>query len=247
MPERLPKPISATQRRVRLQSVRRIARGLGFVGRVEYRHVSTDSGGAQYGNGPTAAEDLLTVYAKAFERDADPEDFSIEAILAHERGHQLLLRHPRLSRLVLHGSGLASEEVLASIVGSLLTERKNDQDDLMSKAIVEATNLGMRSERAFRVLMDLRDQLEQILLMGNKTLREIKQDLLKAFARDGLNAVEWLDAEVQNRKLEPKPDLDAIGFLERLRNALAEEAKRLPATRRQSRAQSQTKRARSAK
>ena len=44
---------------------------------------------AQYARGSTAHEDLLTVYAEAFERDADPEDFSLEAILAHERGHQL--------------------------------------------------------------------------------------------------------------------------------------------------------------
>ena len=29
----------------------------------------------------TAEEDLLTVYAEAFERDADQEDFSLEALL----------------------------------------------------------------------------------------------------------------------------------------------------------------------
>lgn len=70
------------------------------MGRVEYRHVYSQTGGAQYGRGTTAADDLLTVYAEAFERDADPEDFSLGAILAHERGHQLLARHPRIAKRV---------------------------------------------------------------------------------------------------------------------------------------------------
>jgi hypothetical protein len=78
--------------------VARVARVLGFVGRVEYRHVYSQTGGAQYGRGTVEANDLLTVYAEAFERDANPEDFSLEAILAHERGHQLLARHPRLAK-----------------------------------------------------------------------------------------------------------------------------------------------------
>src|SRR2546421_6255 len=80
------------RRRARRKRVARIARALGFVGHVEYRHVYSQTGGAQYGQGTTAAEDLLTVYAEAFDRDADPDDFSLDAILAHERGHQLLAR-----------------------------------------------------------------------------------------------------------------------------------------------------------
>jgi hypothetical protein len=51
---------------------------------VEYRHVYSQTGGAQYGRGNTPEEDLLTVYAEAFERDADPQDFSLEAMIAHE-------------------------------------------------------------------------------------------------------------------------------------------------------------------
>src|SRR6516165_275805 len=113
MPERQPKPISAAQRRARLQRVTRIARRFGFLGRVEYRHVSTDSGGAQYRIGASAAEDVLTVYDRAFERDADPEDYSLEAIVGHERGHQLILRHPYLSRMLAQWGMLASEEILA--------------------------------------------------------------------------------------------------------------------------------------
>ena len=41
----------------------------------------------------SAEEDLLIVYAEAFAKEADPEDFSLTAILAHERGHQILARH----------------------------------------------------------------------------------------------------------------------------------------------------------
>jgi hypothetical protein len=35
---------------------------------------------AQYGRGSTPEDDMLTVYAEAFERDADPDDFALEAI-----------------------------------------------------------------------------------------------------------------------------------------------------------------------
>ena len=51
---------------------------------MEYRHVYSQTGGAQYGQASTETEDLLTVYAEAFERDANPEDFSLEAIVAHD-------------------------------------------------------------------------------------------------------------------------------------------------------------------
>src|SRR5947209_18585826 len=95
-----PPPLTPAQRRARRNRAARIARDLGFVGEIEYRHVYSQTGGAQYGRGSTEEEDLLTVYAEAFERDADPEDFSLEAILAHERGHQLLVRHARIAKRV---------------------------------------------------------------------------------------------------------------------------------------------------
>src|SRR5947209_14952001 len=93
-----PRPLTPAEGRARRNHVARLARSMRFVGRVEYRHVYSQTGGAQYGRGAMPADDLLTVYAEAFERDADPEDFSLEAILAHERGHQLLARHPRIAR-----------------------------------------------------------------------------------------------------------------------------------------------------
>ena len=94
-----PRALTTAERRSRRSHVVRLQRELGFVGRIEYRHVYSQTGG-QYARGSTADEDLLTVYAEAFERDADPEDFSLEAILAHEHGHQLLARHPRIAKRV---------------------------------------------------------------------------------------------------------------------------------------------------
>jgi len=54
-----PRSLTPAERRARGSHVARLARGLGFVGRVEYRHVYSQTGGAQYGRGSTADEDLL--------------------------------------------------------------------------------------------------------------------------------------------------------------------------------------------
>lgn len=158
-----PKPIATGDRRARSRRVARIARRFGFVGRVEYRHVSSSTGGAQYGVGATAAEDLLTVYAEAFQRDADPDDFSLEAIVAHERGHQLLARHQRLRRLLAGRASEASEEVLASIVGSLIADEPEDQEALVLKALDEALARGVATADAPSLVFEMRSYLERIL------------------------------------------------------------------------------------
>jgi hypothetical protein len=62
---------------------------------------------------------MLAVYAEAFERDSNPDDFSLDAIIAHERGHQILARHPRFRKRVA-GLSLAAEEILASLVGVMV-------------------------------------------------------------------------------------------------------------------------------
>src|SRR6266700_3356911 len=111
-----PAPLSAAEQRARRARIARIARALGFTGRIEYRHVYSQTGGAQYGRGGTAAEDLLSVYAEAFERDANPEVFGLDAMLAHERGHQLLARHPQIAKRVAGRISLAGEEILASVL-----------------------------------------------------------------------------------------------------------------------------------
>jgi hypothetical protein len=99
-----PRPLTPAKLRACRCHVARLAPGLGVVGRVEYRRVCSQTGGAQYGRGSTADQDSLTVYAEAFERDADPVDFSLNAILAHERGHQLLARHPRIAKRIAAAS-----------------------------------------------------------------------------------------------------------------------------------------------
>lgn len=158
-----PRPLTPPEQRARRNRIARLARDLGFIGRIEYRHVYSQTGGAQYGRGSTPADDLLTVYAEAFERDADPEDFSLEAILAHERGHQLLARHPRISKRVAGRISAPSEEILASLLGAMLCVAEADRDALAAKATVELLDHGVTPEVATGRLQELWDLLEALL------------------------------------------------------------------------------------
>jgi hypothetical protein len=158
-----PRPVTASERRARRNRVARIARSFGFTGRIEYRHVYSQTGGAQYGRGTTAEVDLLTVYAEAFERDADPDDFSLEAMLAHERGHQLLVRHPRIARRIVGRVSAASEEILASLLGAMICTAKTDRDALVAKATVELLDHGETLDVVTRRLQELWDLLEALL------------------------------------------------------------------------------------
>ncbi len=157
-----PRPLTAAERRARRRRVARLARDLGFVGRIEYRHVYSQIGGAQYGRGSTAEEDLLTIYAEAFERDADLEDFSLEAIIAHECGHQILARHPRIAKRVA-GLSQASEEILASLLGAMLCRDEADRVTLFAKAAAELLDRGQSAEAANRQLQELWELLEALL------------------------------------------------------------------------------------
>jgi hypothetical protein len=157
-----PGSLTPAERRSRRNRATRIARRLGFVGSVEYRHVYSQAGGAQYCRGNTPEEDLLTVYAEAFERDADPDDFSLEAMIAHERGHQVLARHPRLSALPA-SAGPAAEEVLASLLGALVLEPGPDRDTLLDKAAFELVSRGAAAETAERVIANLWNLLGRLL------------------------------------------------------------------------------------
>lgn len=156
-----PKPISDAQKAARRRRVTRIARRLGFVGRVEYRHVFSSSGGAQFGLGSTPERDLLVVYAEAFVRDANPDDFSLEAIIAHERGHQIVWRNERLQQLLAGRIAPATEEILASVVGSLLVVRIADRETLTLKALMEAVRCGLGLTDATRLVMQFRKLLEE--------------------------------------------------------------------------------------
>lgn len=162
MAARPPDPITPAEARRRRGHVLRLARSLGFVGRVEYRHVYSQTGGAQYGRGAGEGGDLLTVFAEAFERDAEPDDFSLRAVVAHERGHQLLARHPQLSAR-LAGVSLAAEEVLASLLGALVLGPGPDRDALVAKALTEVLVGGRDPADAVRLIGDLWGTLEELL------------------------------------------------------------------------------------
>ena len=157
-----PGSLTSAERRARRNRAARIARHLGFVGSVEYRHVYSQTGGAQYGRGNTTEEDLLTVDAEAFERDADPEDFSLEAMIAHECGHQILARHPRIAKRVA-GISAASEEILASLLGAMICTADADRVTLFAKATAELLDRGQSAESATRQLQTLWDLLEALL------------------------------------------------------------------------------------
>jgi hypothetical protein len=138
-------------------------RDFGFTGQVDYLHAFTDSGGAQYRRGRDADQDLLVVYAKAFLRDATPDDFSLEAIIAHERGHQLLVRHPRLARMTSGKISIVGDEFLASLLGSLLAQSREDRENLVGKAVFEAVQAGTPFDVAQRLAGQIRSILEQLL------------------------------------------------------------------------------------
>ncbi len=163
MPRKQPKPITASVLATRKRRVTRIARQYGFVGMIEYRHVYSHSGGAQYGLAVVEAEDLLTVYAEAFERDSNPNDFSLEAIIAHERGHQLFARHPRLVRSLPSFWSEGTEEIVASLLGSLLVSDDVDRETLIYKATFDAVMRGVESDQATVLAARLRELLEKLL------------------------------------------------------------------------------------
>lgn len=140
----------------------RLARSLGFVGRVEYRHVYAPTGGAQYGHGSEAGSDLLWLSAEAFERDAAGNDFSLRAIIAHERGHQLLARHPRFETRMA-GMPDAAEEMLASLIGAWLVGAGADRDMLVDKAAGDLLDAGVTAASAARQIERWRGLLGELL------------------------------------------------------------------------------------
>jgi hypothetical protein len=146
-----PAPLTPEGIRGRRRVILKIARSLSFVGRIEYRHVFSQSGGAQYGRGVAANGDLLTVFAEAFDRDADPSDFSMTAMIAHERGHQILARHPRLTALQSQMSA-AVEEVLASRIAAKIVGASAERDMLIDKAAADLLDSGASVADADRLI-----------------------------------------------------------------------------------------------
>jgi hypothetical protein len=163
MPEQHPQPISRREYSARLKRADAIARRVGFVGIVEYRHAYSTSGGAQYAIGVTPEDDVLVVFAEAFRRDAVADDFSLEAIVAHERGHQLLCRNEPLRRNLPRAVSAITEEVLASLLGSLIVEHPRDGETLVMKALAELVETGMPAVEASKRVADILIYLEAIL------------------------------------------------------------------------------------
>jgi len=125
--------------------------------------VYSQTGGAQFCLGATVDADTLAVCAEAFERDRDPNDFSLEAIIAHECGHQRLLRDRARVSIGVTLSGGAYEEVLASLLGSLLLDQSRDAEHLVWKATVDLATVGMPPEQVTRTIEGLRGLLREFI------------------------------------------------------------------------------------
>ena len=111
---------------------------------------------------PAEQGDTLVVYAEAFRRDADPDEFSLQTIIAHERGHQMLARDPRLAGRTVE-LPLAAEEVLASLIGGQLVGPAPDQEALIAKAAADLLSAGVEPARAARLVGDLWGLIGELL------------------------------------------------------------------------------------
>jgi hypothetical protein len=122
--------------------------------------VLSNAGGAQFGLGSSPARDLLVVYAEAFLRDADPEDFSLEALLAHECGHQIVYRNvawqdammgnKKLSQIreelaqEIERAGLEPAEWYQQQLQRLQAQRQPDPADLESLKLIRDALVSIR-------------------------------------------------------------------------------------------------------
>jgi len=163
MATREPKELDDNQVARRQTRVSRLARSFGFSGQVEYRHAYSQSGGAQFCFGRGSASDVLLVYAEAFERDLDPHDFSLVAIIAHECGHQRFLRDSNLAVIGRKLSGQVFEEVIASLIGSLLVSDSQDAEDLVGKATVDLATVALSAASVVRTIEQLRGFLKELV------------------------------------------------------------------------------------
>jgi hypothetical protein len=163
MIEHEPEPISAANHRARVRRIEGIARSLGFVGEIEYRHVYSRSGGAQYCIGPSIDRDLLVIYAEAFERDAKLDDFPLESMIAHECGHQALVREERFRDILRRFPGERFEEILASLLGSVLLGESRASMLLFWKATSELAEMRVGATSAVRLMERLQDIMRRLL------------------------------------------------------------------------------------
>lgn len=113
--------------------------------------------------GATVERDLLVVYPVAFRRDSALDDFSLEAIIAHERGHQLICQYARLRRAAPKELSQTTEEVLAALVGSVIIDDASASEDLVLQALFLLTERGMHPEEASGRVQNVLKYLETVL------------------------------------------------------------------------------------
>ena len=83
-------------------------------------------------------------------------------MIAHEYGHQILARHPRIATRVA-GVSEASEEILASLLGAMLCSEDADRVTLFAKAAAELLDRGQSAAAANRQLQELWELFEALL------------------------------------------------------------------------------------
>ena len=158
-----PPPITLTERARRIDLIRQIATTLGFRGRVEYRHYYGSSGPAQLRLGRKIVDDEMRVFAQAFDWNDDSREFSVEAIIAHECGHQVYHRHRWVQRWFGSDISESQEEVIASLIGALLVTTVADHDALQDKALGDALNAGTNPAEAVAFINGVNKVLEVVL------------------------------------------------------------------------------------
>lgn len=158
-----PPAITLTERARRIDLVRHSAAKLGFRGRVEYWHRYGSEGPAQVRLGANITQDVLRVFSQVFERENDPQQFSLEAIVAHECGHQVFHRHRLLHRWFGSRVSLSHEEIIASLIAALLVASRTDKDALLDKAFSDALETGISGPEATSMINGLRAVLELLL------------------------------------------------------------------------------------
>ena len=87
----------------------------------------------------------------------------MDAIIAHECGHQRLLRDSSLAEVGRKLSGQVFEEVLASLIGSLLVTDSRDAEDLVGKATVDLATIGLSAASVVRTIEQLRGTLKELV------------------------------------------------------------------------------------
>ncbi len=75
----------------------------------------------------------------------------------------MLARHPRLASRVVGTISSASEEILASILGAIVSSAAEDSDLLLAKATAELLERGEQPEVATRLIAQLKHHLERLL------------------------------------------------------------------------------------